>query len=318
MRKVAVVVVASLCAVSLLARPVRRPARTAVAVDIREVAAGREQGARLRAQMQSSVGATAVIQNRSARAIVIPAAGSTRGQGGTFFRSDVTLVNWNADDQHLKLTWSPSGNPIGTTEFDITIPAGLPFTLEDFVGAYLHKSGVGSLTFIPVDDGGDRDEDAAFDAYSRIWTPQPNAIGTVSQPFPGVDYDQLDGDYEAAILGLRQDAGYRTNYGIVNNTNRDVHFTVTVVPDAAAPPYAEIPVRVSARSMVQSSLPPGNFGKLTLFVSIDDDIPESSFSWAAFASSTDNVTGDGWVSIGAQPDDDDGLDTPSLRRTTHR
>lgn len=322
MRIAAAVVVASLSAVPLFPRSLPRisQARGGTSVQVRPVPHGMEQAARLRRELQErAVRATAVITNRSSRALVIPAAGSARGNGGTFFRSDVTLVNWNAREQHVRLVWAPNGNPVGNTEFDLTIPSGMPFTLEDFVGTYLHKSGVGSLTFFPVDVGGAPDDDAAFDAYSRIWTPQPNATGTVSQPFPGVDYDQLDGEYEAVILGLRHDAAYRTNYGIVNNTGRDVSFTVTIVPEGQPnTPYQEIPVRVGAGSMIQAALPAGTYGKLSLFVSIDEDLPQSSFSWSAFASSTDNITGDGWVSIGAQPFDDDGLDTASLAAGTHR
>ena len=44
-------------------------------------------------------------------------------------------------------------------------------------------------------------------------------------------------------------------------------------------------------------------------MSVTDDILGDDFQWTAFASSTDNFNGDGWVSIGSKPYDDDGLDT---------
>src|SRR2546427_622374 len=54
------------------------------------------------------------------------------------------------------------------------------------------------------------------DGLSRIYTKQPGSNGTVSQEFPTVDADYFSAQNSAASLGLRQDAGFRTNYGIVN------------------------------------------------------------------------------------------------------
>lgn len=322
MKRSAALILMMLVAIPMLARPVRRPplvrSKTTAALNVRKVPDAKAWGRELLAQYhkkqqagQRGVGTNAIIVNRSARALVIPAAGSAAGSGGTFFRTDLTLVNWNAEDQDLGIIWLPNGNPDGFDAAVVTLPgASPPFTIENMVGTVLGKSGVGSLILLPVVSGGDIfDENAAIDAYSRIWTPQPNATGTVSQPFPGVEPDYMTGEYEAFVLGLRQDPGYRTNYGILNLYDEDITFVVTVFPEDEALPVAETRITVPGASMIQQPIPAGNHGKLSLAVSVDEDVPGDFHTWVTWASSTDNITGDGWVSIGANPYDDDDLDT---------
>ena len=253
---------------------------------------------------------SAIINNRSSRVVLIPAAGNAAGANGTFFRSDVTLVNLNDEDQAIAAVWFPNGNPAGLMEFEGSIEAGAPFTYVDFVGDALGLSGIGSLVFLPINAAGtDLDPNAAIDAYSRIWSPAPNgAAGTFSQPFPGLDLFHLEGEYEALILGLRQDAGFRTNYGIANFGDVDLPMEVTVFNNDGAV-VSEFTVTVRPDEMILRPLPAGNFGNISILVSVTADIPNDDFFWTTFASSTDNFNGDGWVSIGSKPYDDDAIDT---------
>ena len=39
--------------------------------------------------------------------LLIPAAGALQGQNGTFFRSDITLINYRGADQRVRLQWLP-------------------------------------------------------------------------------------------------------------------------------------------------------------------------------------------------------------------
>lgn len=320
MKRIALLVLMTVLAVPAFARPLRRtPPRpqAPVTLEAKRVAEPREFAKKILAQARAGrnharkVGPDAVIINRSARALVVPAAGSAAGAGGTFFRTDLTLVNWNFEDQVLGVLWLPNGNPAGLDGFTVNVPGDRPpFTIQNFVGTVLGKTGVGSLVLLPLDENEEVDLDSAIDAYSRIWTPQPNATGTVSQPFPGVEPDYMTGEYEAFILGLRQDAGYRTNYGILNLYDEDITFNVTVFPDVfGGGPLPEANITVPALSMIQTNIPSGNHGLLTLAVSVEEDIPGDDHTWVTWASSTDNITGDGWVSLGANPWDDDDLDT---------
>lgn len=315
MKRVTLTVMLVLFALPLVARPARRsmprPARVAELQSWKLDSPKALARKLLSQETTKGVGSDAIIINRSARALVIPAAGSAAGANGTFFRTDLTIANWNDEAQIIAVFWVPNGNPDGFDGVGVIVPAGPPSTVEDFVGTILEKTGVGSLILIPVVGQGEveLDEDAAIDAFSRIWTPQPNSTGTVSQPFPGVEPDFMTGEYEAMILGLRQDEGYRTNYGILNLSDVPLPFVVTVFPEENPGAWVETNVTLQPMSMIQTSIPAGAHGLLTLAVNVDADIDGDDFTWVTWASSTDNKTGDGWVSIGANPWSDDDLDT---------
>lgn len=259
--------------------------------------------------------ASAVADNRSSRSVVIPAAGSVRGNFGTFFKSDITFANWNTTSQKVLVLWLPNG-ATAPVSFSTTLPGNRPpFTVQDFVGTVLGQSGLGALVFVPVTASNAFDPNAAIDVFSRIWTPQPNATGTVSQPFPGVDPDHMTGEYEGVIMGLRQEAAYRTNYGVVNLNDTALAFAVSVFPESA-PAGTQIATdkfTLQPLTMTQRSAPGGNYtSPINIFVNVDQDVPNNNQSWTAYASSTDNTTGDGWVSIVSKDWDDEDLDSNQL------
>jgi hypothetical protein len=239
--------------------------------------------------------ASVIASSRSSRAFIIPAAGSLRGAGNTFFRSDVTLVNYASHAQGVLVVWVAQGGA-APQFFLVNLPASSQAgTFPDFVGTQLGMSGLGSLFFIPVDERQNIDLNGAIDGFSRIWTPQPGATGTVSQQFPAVDPDAFDPMGEAYVLGLRHDAGYRTNYGIVNADSVTHTFTVNVAGERGTPQH--FTVTVPGPGMVLTSIPAGDYGNL--YLSVETESQRDDYSWISFASSTDNTTGDGWVSIGA-------------------
>ena len=214
MRKLALVFLALVIAAPMEARKTRRMAQRMPAAEpmvltaepVADPAAAEHLMSRLReatATKKGRVAAQSILFNSSGRAVLLPAAGSVRGANGTFFRSDVTFANYNDTPQPVAVIWMANGAAAET--FTMTVPGDRPpFTINDFVGTTLQRTGLGALFFIPLDAAGLPDiESSALDVFSRIWTPQPNATGTVSQPFPGVDPDLLTGEYEAILLGLR-------------------------------------------------------------------------------------------------------------------
>ena len=121
------------------------------------------------------------------------------------------------------------------------------------------------------------------------------AGGTTSQSFPGIRPDALVGTDPAFLLGLQQDSNFRTNVGIYNYDTSSAHtFTVNIHGLS----NTSMTVTVPAWSIVQTSIPAGNWGPLFAIV-----FPDSGMNgqwWAAYASSSDNKTGDGWITIGSQ------------------
>src|SRR5579884_2457513 len=80
----------------------------------------------------------------AASQLLIPAAGSTAGANGTFFRSDITIINFASHDQQVLLQWLPQGGGTATTR-TITIPAQNGVRSSDFVTNYLSQTGLGAI-----------------------------------------------------------------------------------------------------------------------------------------------------------------------------
>ncbi|HEY2323020.1 MAG TPA: hypothetical protein VGJ82_09155, partial [Thermoanaerobaculia bacterium] len=222
-------------------------------------------------------------------AFVIPAAGSLPGNFGTYFRSDFALSNRRSTAQRISVAWIARGVNNGTSAvLYFTLPASTVDTEHDFVASVLGKSGLGSVVIIAVDSAGNIDKSASIDGFSRIYTTQPSTNGTMSQDFPAVDVqDDLATSY---AYGLRQDADFRTNAGLVNIYGDPQTFTVRVIGIFGSTTFN---VSVQPYSMEQVALPTGTWGDLSLQVSTS----LSNFNWwTAYGSSVDNRTGDGWVS----------------------
>ena len=231
--------------------------------------------------------ANVVAVDWEAAAFLIPAAGSLQGNQGTYYRSDVTIANRRNAAQRIALLWFAQGvnNGSGAVQ-TFQIAANTTVFEADFVNTVLGKTGLGSIVAIGVDAVGNPDPNAQLDGFSRIWTPQPNATGTVSQEFASVELeDSLATSYG---YGLRQDAGYRTNVGFVNLYSTANTFTVNIVGTGGNTQFTQ---DVLPYSMQQRGVPAGNWGNFYVRVSAS-----SGNWWSAYASSTDNTTGDGWVS----------------------
>ncbi|HEY2830452.1 MAG TPA: hypothetical protein VGJ88_10075 [Thermoanaerobaculia bacterium] len=232
--------------------------------------------------------------------IFIPAAGSVSGNFGTFYKSDLMIANYRNQQQRIRLRWIPQGTSgfLTTTQF-ITMPANTALALNDVVAQTMHYSGLGSLELVArLPDDSSIDLNAQIDAFSRIYTPQPNTtLGTVSQNFGGSSIFQIEGSGQAFSLGLRQDATFRTNVGILNADFSNAHtWTVQVVGTAGSTSFT---ISVPAFSMIQTNIPSGNYGNLYVIFTPPNDVSDID-SWTAYASSTDNGTGDGWVSPATQ------------------
>ena len=246
---------------------------------------------------KNSVRANVIEYETADSAFLIPAAGSLQGSNGTFFRSDITLGNFNGVDQNIGVGFLVQGKDNSNAALSyFVIPKNSIVTINDFVATQLKTSGLGALIFIAYDSTGKNvDTEAFIDGFSRIWTPQagqPN--GTVSQSFPAVSLLDSSDDFTAFALGLRADANFRTNAGIVNldsvahtwtvaSINTGQSMTVTVQPFSLSQPGVPVSFASSA----------GN-------LSLTYDVTGSGFFWSAYASSVDNTTGDGWVSRATQ------------------
>ncbi len=262
----------------------------------------RELGALIAAARSAQITASAqrvrpevISVESSASSLLIPAAGNLTGGGGTYFRSDVTLANYRSVDQRVAIGWLQAGqdNTHQPVQY-FTLPALTTTAIQDFVNVSLHKTGLGAIVVLAEDSQNNPDTAGTIDGYSRIWTPQPASAGTVSQNFTSISLQDSLGSLTAIALGLRQDSGFRVGAGVVNLDSVSHSWTVTSIATGA-----KITILVPAYSLVQTSLP-GGFGSPAGNVSLTFNSDGFGFWWSGYASSTDNVTGDGWVSRATQ------------------
>jgi hypothetical protein len=253
-----------------------------------------EHVAQLR-EAQSNARATSEVHENvinldgAASALLFPAAGSVAGSNGTFFRSDVSLVNYLSSDQNIHVFFLKQGiDNSSATSTSINLSANTPAVQRDFVGTTLGQSGLGAIVVFAM-SGGAVTTSASMDGFSRIWTNQPGALGSVSQAFPPISIHDSIGSLTGYALGGRQDTDFRTNVGIVNLDTVAHTWTIDVNGVQKRQTFT---IFVPAFSMNQQAIPAGVYGDLAVSMKSDG----FAFWWSAYVTSVDNRTGDGWVS----------------------
>ncbi len=226
---------------------------------------------------------------------IFAAAGSVQGSGGTFFRSDVTIYNHRSSQQDIAVAWLAQGVDNTQAPLDyFSLDPDRPIIARDFVFNELGKTGLGAVIIAGVLSNGDLDTNAQLDGFSRIWTPQPGQAGTVAQAFPSVAFQDSLGSGVAYAQGLRHDAGFRTNAGIVNLD--DIPHTWTVDVNSLGG-RTSFPITVPPLSMRQMVIPQGNWSDLILGF----QTTATGFWWSAYGATVDNASGDSWSSHASQP-----------------
>jgi hypothetical protein len=231
--------------------------------------------------------------------LLIPVAGSTPGANGTFFRSDIAIINFAPRDQRVKLQWVPRSGGAGSTS-TIIIPLTSGIRSADFVAQYLNQSGLGSILVTGVqNDGVTSDLNAQLFVSMRVWTPQPGTSGTTSQSLPAIPMSAVNTQVAAlfAVGGADNPANYRVNVGIVNLDPANAQTFQIALPTSFGPQQPPFQLTIAPMSMQQigigSGLPP------TQEVLIQNITPAAtrSNSWISYGSSVDNITGDAWSEL---------------------
>jgi len=246
----------------------------------------------------ASATAQLIVPKGSAPELLIPAAGSVQGANGTFFRSDITLINYRATEQRVRLRWMPENAPgSDIAPVDVSIGAFSGIISEDFVTSILGKSGLGAILVTAINADGTFDSNGRLFSTARIWTPEPGSSGTTSQTFPTIATADIPNTQRVSIVGQRRDERYRLNVGIVNlDATRSQTFTVTVsaggtqnLQNIIVPPFSLRQV-----ALVGVLAP-------TIQVSVQNVTSGAQSAFLAYGSSVDNTTGDAWSSLGFVP-----------------
>lgn len=240
-----------------------------------------------------------VVPQGSANQLLIVAAGAVPGANGTFFRSDINLINYRNADQLVRLRWIPqAGLGAPSVTRDITIRAASGIQSEDFVTQVLGQTGLGSILITAITASGTADPNGALYASARIWSPQAGTTnGTTSQTFDVIPTTELQGR-RLSFIGVKRDDRYRVNVGIVNldQTNTQT-FQIILAGDTPtlAPEVSTITLPPLTMTQVNLAGPSHN----TIQIAVQNTSnPIITPLWYAYASSVDNVTGDSWSEIG--------------------
>jgi len=216
---------------------------------------------------------------------VLPVA-SSAGQLGTYFRTDVYLVNpyfWKSVT--VRVFFLPTGQDNSAAAYrDILIPSGGSVVLPDVLANTFGASGSGALLM----DSSATSGSAFFLASARTYT--GDASGTYGLTSEGISSFN-EGGYVSLISGVRNGSGFRTNTVAVSTG------TTTLALEVYA--YDSAGILKGSREV---NLPP--FGHrqmgLTDFADSFDtgylvwtcSTPAGSTGWAAYAMVIDNTSGD--------------------------
>lgn len=247
----------------------------------------------------------------SRAAVMIPVAGTVAGANGTRFQTDLTITNQTAGPGGILIDvyWLPrdlrgTGTPVKRLAL---APWAVEFH-EDFVTRTLNLSGLGAIVLRAVHEDGTPNLAGRIDAFARVWTPVPGRTGTVSQAVHAstLNFPQTDDlqPIPGRVYGLRQDADFRSNYGLVNMSTKPLTFIVSFLTGSSGTVNEQTRselVVVAAHSMTHRAVPSQMQGQLMISIVADQERsiinPTAPLQpWAAYGSSVDNVTGDGWYS----------------------
>jgi photosystem II stability/assembly factor-like uncharacterized protein len=250
-----------------------------------ELIRGLLAGVRERAGADAAAGSSA--------AFVLPAVGTVRGYGGTTFRTDVTLSNDRGTAQSVILAWLPQGNLEGPSipTFRLTLPPSLgeggTLSISDLADE-LRLDGLGSVIVFATDASGNPDSAGSIFGFARVRSAAACGPGSVSQSVSAVSSQSFAAHARGRALGLRHDSANRTNVGIVNLGESAQGFTVVVDGQRTAERFTIV---VPPFAPLQVPVPDRNYGGVTLTI-----ISAGNEPWAAYGSSVDNNSRDGWTS----------------------
>ncbi len=162
---------------------------------------------------------------------IVPVAALTEGGNGSFWQTDLTIVNPSDRSASLTLEFLPTGlDSLPGNSHIVEIPAallpGASITLPNVLGAYFSAYSSGALVIQAKDTDG---MPVPISASSRTWTPSQEGPGTFGQGIPAVAWDD-EGDLNRTtrvVTGLAQNDFFRTNLGIVNLSGlQSILFTI--------------------------------------------------------------------------------------------
>jgi hypothetical protein len=224
--------------------------------------------------------------------VIVPVVASNSGLNGTWWRSELSVVNLGGSSADVTLELHPAGGGDASI-VDIAIGPGEGRFLPEIVSTTFGAAGTGWLRLISPASG--------LHVSSRTFNDDPN--GTYGQFVPATAVSDLFNSDDVAVLpGLRSADGFRTNLGVTSVADVATEVEVRVI-GADGSDAGTLQVALPARSFVQ-------VGRL-----LRDRLGIDGWAWAtlssadaealyaAHASVVDGTTGDpAFIPAVAMPD----------------
>lgn len=217
---------------------------------------------------------------------ILPSSARAAGQGGAFYTTDLTIANTGAADASLGLKFLDHDvDGRNGAEQSFSLAAGRSVTYADVLGSVFGvSSGYGAIRVAS--------SSAALAVAGQTSTPSPGG-GTFGQSVPAVGAADLVGAAPRSILGVREDAAFRTNLILANATETPLDVDVALVAETGASlgtkRYARPPLGMTQVTRVVRDLGvAADVSGARLVLST----PTPGGSFAAYGSVIDAVTND--------------------------
>lgn len=228
---------------------------------------------------------------------VIPAVASGIGDRGTVWSSEMNLFNPQRYQLTVAVIFLPTLNDGQSVERLIDVPPNENFWFNSVLPDVFQRNGSGALLLatFPEDNPGVPDNflDRAFLVNTKTFNNASS--GTFGQLVPPTWTGLLDYEYDgisSIAHGVRNSnaAGFRTNIGAANLSDRSVVLRVTVYDDLGRTLAAQIPFSIPPYGHVQDRLPV-TVDRGTVEFFLED--PSTEAVVFPYASVIDNRSGDG-------------------------
>ncbi|MEO8053757.1 MAG: endo-1,4-beta-xylanase [Acidobacteriota bacterium] len=252
------------------------------------------------ADLQAKPAYWAVVDSAPAgMSAIFPSSARAAGAGGAFYTTDVTVANTGPSDATVQLKFlGHDADGRGGPELSFPLSAGRSTTFSDVLGSVFGKT---------ADFGAIRVTSSSAAVRALAQTSTPGFGGTFGQSVPAaMAEDLVVGGVPRSVLGVREDAAFRTNLILANAGEDALDVDVMLVAaNGTSLVFQRAPAAQStALASGRYTLPPLGMTQVSRVVralGVSGDVsgarlvlstPAAGKSFAAYASTIDNVTND--------------------------
>jgi len=213
---------------------------------------------------------------------IIPAAAHLQGKKGTYWQTDVSIVNpYSWQSITVRVIYLPEGQDNSSaTGQDFTLAPSANLTLPDVVSQTFGAQGKGALLVYSM-------AGASFSVTARTFTGSPETYGQTENGRSLMN----PGGATSFITGVSDDGSFRTNVGAVNATGHSITLQITT-HGANGSQYGSTQLTLMPWGMSQVALSSFSASFSNGYIKIRCVDTDSDIQWVAYATPVDNYSGD--------------------------